>query len=140
MLRAPADPGDLGGGPLRDLPAEVEHDDLVADLHDQVHVMLDDDQGEARSFQLQNELPEPGGFHLVHARGRLVQQEKARAEGQGPGDLHPALVAVGQGARDSARPGPPARAGPGAPSTLRAMPFPPGLRGETEARCSAGRS
>ncbi len=32
----------------------------------------------------------------VHAGGRLVQQQQARVAGQGPGDLHPALLAVGQ--------------------------------------------
>ena len=35
-------------------------------------------------------------FGRVHARGRLVQQQQPGLGGQGPGDLHPALGAVGQ--------------------------------------------
>ncbi|CAN3961272.1 Antibiotic biosynthesis monooxygenase, partial [Dysosmobacter welbionis] len=35
----------------------------------------------------------------VHARSRFVQQQQLRIRGQGPGDLQPPLLAVGQGVR-----------------------------------------
>jgi hypothetical protein len=40
------------------------------------------------------------GLGRVHARGRLVQEEEPGLGGEGAGDLHPALGAVGQGARE----------------------------------------
>ena len=43
-----------------------------------------------------HELGEHGRLARVHAGGRLVEQQHRRPQGQRPGDLQPALVAVGE--------------------------------------------
>ena len=52
---------------------------------------------------LRADLPDEGrqlvGLLGVHARSRFVQQQQLRIRGQGPGDLQPPLLAVGQGVR-----------------------------------------
>ncbi|CAN4001764.1 IMPACT family member yigZ, partial [Dysosmobacter welbionis] len=80
--------------------AEVQHIDPVGDVHDQVHVVLDQKH---RQAELRADLPDEGrqlvGLLGVHARSRFVQQQQLRIRGQGPGDLQPPLLAVGQGVR-----------------------------------------
>ena len=91
--------GDLRGQALGDLLAVVHHVDVLGNVHDHLHVVLDQQDGDA---ELVADAPEQqqGVLALgrVHARGRFVQQQQPGLGGQGPGDLHPALGAVGEAA------------------------------------------
>src|SRR5699024_1569429 len=91
---------DLRGGALGDDLAEVEHTDTLTDAHDQIHVMLDQKDGNVEGIpDLDDVVHQLGGLGGVHARRRLVQQQERGIGGQGTDDLQPALSAVGQGAR-----------------------------------------
>ena len=105
---------DLRGRALGDLLAEVQHDDAVGDAHDELHVVLDEQHAHAAlGVDL---LDQPGEVPLldrVGARGRLVEQQHSRLGAQRPGDLQPALLAVGQRAGELVGPvraAPPRRA------------------------------
>jgi hypothetical protein len=75
----------------------VEHGDPVGDPHDHAHVVLDEQDGQAQlGHQAHQELHEAGRLALGHPGGGLVEQQERRLRGQGPSDLEPALVAVGQ--------------------------------------------
>ena len=90
---------DLVGGALGDDPAEVQHRDALADAHDQIHVMLDQQDGDVELVpDAADDLHQLGGLGGVHAGGGLVQQQQLGAGGQGADDLQPALGAVGQAA------------------------------------------
>src|SRR5215510_14153169 len=91
----------LGGAPLRDLLSVVEHGDVVGDLHDHAHVVLDEEDGEAEiAYQLAQEGHEAARLALGHARGGLVEEEEGGLGREGAADLEPALIAVGEVARD----------------------------------------
>src|SRR5450759_1222705 len=86
---------DLGWGSGRDRDAEVEGHDRVGDVHDEVHVVLDQDHGE---LELVFDLEEiPGhvfGFLEVHARDRFVEEEQLGVHGQCPAQLDALLDPV----------------------------------------------
>src|SRR5437899_3830871 len=73
----------------------AEDVDPVAELHDQTQVVLDDEYAaaalRAHALDLRADCV---GLRFVHPRGRLVEQEEARARGQRASDLEPPLVAV----------------------------------------------
>src|SRR5207245_5291513 len=52
--------------------------------------------GEARVADLADQLGESLLLRRVHARRRFVEQQDARSGGDGPGDLQPTLVAIGE--------------------------------------------
>ena len=90
---------DLLRGALGDDLSEVEHADALADAHDQVHVVLDEHNGDLEGVpDLDDVLHQLGGLGGVHAGGGLVQQQQGGVGGQGPDDLQAALGAVRQGA------------------------------------------
>src|SRR5262245_20688188 len=92
---------DVGGAPLGNLLPVVEHGDVVGDLHDHAHVVLDEEDGEAEvAHQLAQESHETARFSLGHARGGLVEEEERGLRSESAADLEPALIAVGQVARD----------------------------------------
>ena len=82
---------------LGDLLAVVEHRDLLGDAHHDLHVVLDEQDGEAPLVaQALHERGEGIGFLGVHARRGLVEQQQLGVGGQRPGDLDASLVAVGE--------------------------------------------
>ena len=82
---------------LGDLLAVVEDRDVLGDAHDHLHVVLDEqDRQLALVAQPAHELGEPLGLLRVHAGGRLVEQQQLRVRRERAGDLHAALVAVGE--------------------------------------------
>src|SRR5439155_141084 len=82
---------------LGDLAAEVEHDDLVRDLHDEPHVVLHEQHGHAaRVADRAEELRERGHFLVVQAAGGLVHEEEPGARGQRPRELDAFERAEGQ--------------------------------------------
>ena len=94
----------LVGLALGDLLAVVEHGDALGDAHDDLHVVLDQqDRQLALVAQLPHELRELRRLLRVHAGGRLVEQQQLGLGRQRPRDLHPALVAVGEVDRRAGR-------------------------------------
>ena len=93
---------DVGIGPdflrraVGDFHAVVEHDQVLADAHDELHVVFDEDDGDVAFEDGVDEVDEGLGFAGVHARGRFVEKQELGARGQGAGDLQAALVAVGK--------------------------------------------
>src|SRR5438034_3771748 len=86
---------DLGRRALEDAFAVGEHLDALAEVHDQVHVVLDDDHGETIALaDLVDEAEDAARLAGVHPRGRFVEHEKTRPGGEGPHQLQPALVAI----------------------------------------------
>src|SRR6266404_3063756 len=87
----------LGGPALGDFLSVVQDGDVVGDLHDHPHVVLDEQEGEVA---LLDEAPQQGhqapGLALGHARGRLVQEQQRGIRGERPGQLEAPLLAVGQ--------------------------------------------
>ena len=79
---------DLGRRALGDLAPEVQHHDAVGDLHDQSHVVLDQQDGHAA---LVPDGPDQPGQRpdllVVEPRRRLVEQEEPGLAGQRPGEL-----------------------------------------------------
>src|SRR3954466_15262734 len=53
---------DLGRGALRDLATEVEHVDATADPHDEIDVVLDQQDGEVVGGQFDEQVGEPLGL------------------------------------------------------------------------------
>ena len=69
---------------------------MLAGAHDEAHVVLDEEDRDAALLDLVDEVEELVGLLLVHAAGRLVEDEELRLGGEGASDLESPLVAVGQ--------------------------------------------
>jgi len=77
--------------------AEVEDGHHVADAHDQVHVMLDQADGDVQPVaDGADAAAKDGGFAGIEAGGGFVEQEELGFGGQGPGQFEQTLPAVGQ--------------------------------------------
>src|SRR5512139_4112779 len=63
---------------LRDLLPETEHDDLVRDPHDERHVVLHEEHGDAHVADLPDQPAHFVRFPHVQARGGLVEEEEPR--------------------------------------------------------------
>src|SRR5918997_495555 len=77
----------FGRGAGRDHAAEVEHVDPGADPHDQLHTVLDEQDGQAVPGQPLEQVGEGVGLVLVEAGRRLVEQQDGRLAGERPPDL-----------------------------------------------------
>ena len=84
------------GHAVGDALAVVEHGDPVAQAHDQLDVVLDQQDGDARVADAADAVHEVLALGRVHAGGGLVEQQQARLGGQRAGDLDQPLLAVGQ--------------------------------------------
>src|SRR5260370_551777 len=75
-------------GAFGDHAAEVEHDDAIADSHDQVHVVLDNQQSQVevgvKAAQL---LRQPVDLLMSQPSGGLVQEQEAGRRDERPGEL-----------------------------------------------------
>src|SRR3954447_2284426 len=79
---------DLGRRALGDLAAEVEHVNPVGKAHDQVHMVLDQEDREVeRPANPANLSPELLHLLVVQPPGRLVQQQELRARSEGARQL-----------------------------------------------------
>ncbi|CCY06109.1 putative uncharacterized protein [Eggerthella sp. CAG:1427] len=88
---------DVGRAALGDDLAVVQHADALADTHDQIHVVLDEQNGDLEGIpDAADVLHQLRRLGRVHARRRLVQQQQQWPGGQRPDDLQTALCAVGQ--------------------------------------------
>src|SRR5204862_62122 len=82
---------DFGWRALGDDLAVVEHGDPITDAHHDPHVVLDEQDRQALfGTQLADEVGHLACLAVVHAGGRLVEQQELRPGGQGPGDREPA--------------------------------------------------
>ena len=92
------------GVPAGDHLAEVHDGDALADAHDDAHLVLDEEDGELEPVPDEvDEVHELDDLARVHARRGLVQEEERGLAGQGAGDLHAPLLAVGEVLRDLLR-------------------------------------
>src|SRR6478609_7218690 len=87
---------DLGRQTFGDLLAELQYHDPVGHPHHQPHVVLDQQHRVPVRPDLADQILQRGLLGRVEPGGRLVQAQQFRFGGQRPGDLQPALVAVGQ--------------------------------------------
>ena len=85
--------------PLRELRALCEHDDRVAEPHDEVHVVLDDEEGQSARVQRADALLDLLDEHRIDAGRRLVQQHELRFGHQHRCELEELLLAVREVAR-----------------------------------------
>ena len=74
----------------------TRHGDAVAQVEDEAHVVLDDEDGDALVADGEDEFFGGAGFLGVHAGGGLVEEEQAGVAGEGAGDFELALFAVGE--------------------------------------------
>ncbi len=94
---------DLVGRALhQDAPAH-HHDDAAGEAEHHVHVVLDEKDGQL-ARQVRDRVEQRRALVLRHAGGGLVEQQHARARGEGERDFEQALLAVGEfaGLRGSA--------------------------------------
>jgi len=90
---------DLRRSPGGKFAAKVQHCDPVADVEDQVHMMLDkQDPATGRSDRL-DEGAEPRDLVGREACGGFVKNQEGRAQHQRPGDLHETKFAMLQPVR-----------------------------------------
>src|SRR5579884_36489 len=83
--------------PFRDLLAVVEYHDIVADRHDDPHVMLDQNNGNAvRIAKPADRLGDATTFFRVHAGRRFVEQQQPRTAGKRSRQFDRFLQAVGK--------------------------------------------
>ena len=95
----------LGRRALGDRHAMIEHRDLLADVHHEIHVVLD--QQNCQSETLPDFADRFGQLRFsrrVHAGRRLVEQQHLRLGRQRPDDFQVPLMAVAQASRQSVRP------------------------------------
>src|SRR6202043_3100033 len=87
---------DLARRTLRKLFAEIHHDDTIDKPHDEVHVMLDQENAESGSPQPAEEIGEPLLFEMAQSGRRLVEQQQNRVRAERARDFEQALAAERQ--------------------------------------------
>src|SRR5829696_3146983 len=84
-------------GPLGDLLPVVEHRHPVGDAHDDAHLVLYEEDGDAALFpEALDQAGQPRGLLGVHAGRGLVEQQQRGVGGQRPRYLQAPLVTVGE--------------------------------------------
>src|SRR5437867_5960962 len=84
---------DLGGLAFGDLLAEMEDRDPLGHSHDEVHLVLDEEDCRARLAEPPDVVHEPADVTRAHAGGRLVEKQEGGITRQGPRQLEPSLLA-----------------------------------------------
>src|SRR5512139_2873489 len=90
---------DREGPVLRDLLPETQYDDLVRDPHDERHVVLHEEHGDAHVADLPDQPAHFVRLPHVQPRGGLVEKQEPRLAREGPADLDDALLPVGEAHR-----------------------------------------
>src|SRR5215470_20404238 len=96
-------PLDRAGRALGDRAAIVEHDDAVAEPHDQVHVVLDQEHAQPARADALDEPHQPLGLDRVEPGRRLVQQQHRWIGGEGHREPEEPLLAAREIAREGVR-------------------------------------
>ena len=77
--------------------AVLKNPDMVADAHNDFHVVFDEQDGQVEFFaQVFDEVHEILAFLRVHAGCGLIEHKECGVSGQGAGDFKPPLGSVGQ--------------------------------------------
>src|SRR5215831_9313657 len=76
--------------------AKVEYGDPIGDLLDQIHVVIDDKNGEPVSLKTLQKLDELAFFDSIQAGARFIEEKQLGAAGKGPRDLSESLVPIGE--------------------------------------------
>ena len=80
-----------------DFLSVVEHSNALADAHDDLHVVLNEKNGEAKFFLRESDkLHELDFFRRIHSGGGFIEQKKLWPGGERAHDLETSLVAVRQ--------------------------------------------
>ena len=96
----------VGRSALGDLASEVEHDDLVGDAHHQLHVVLDEQHGQAELIaKAANGLTELVDLGVGQPRRWFVEQQQSWLGRHRPGELDPLERAERQAGRRAQRHG-----------------------------------
>ncbi len=90
---------DLRGRPGRKFTTKIQHGDAVADVEDQVHVVLDQQDPTAGRYDLLDERPKAGYLIGREAGGWFVEEPESGAQHECAGDFHEAELAVLQPVR-----------------------------------------
>src|SRR5882672_3614887 len=88
---------DLVGQAVGDLRAEVEDDDTLRERQQEMHVVLDEQHGDATCGDAPDDLREPRALRRRQARRGLVEEDEARFSGQRARDLEEPSLPKGQG-------------------------------------------
>jgi len=83
--------------------AVVQHKDLVRNVHDERHVVFDQENGGPGVPDLAYQFSELVGLAHIEAAGRLIQQQKVRIRSQGARELDHAALPEGKRARHPRR-------------------------------------
>src|SRR6218665_2222804 len=89
----------VGGPAFGNLLAKVQHQDLVANAHHHVHVVLDQDHGDAVVANLADDGHQFLDVRRRQSRRRLVEQQQLRRQRQRAGNFQQPLLAIRQVAR-----------------------------------------
>ena len=82
--------------------SKIEHRDALAQVHDHVHVMLDQDDGQLHTLvDPPDQLDQLERFLRIHAGRRLVEQEESGLQGERSRHFKLALKTVGQRPRNA---------------------------------------
>src|SRR5215510_8496072 len=76
--------------------AVVEDENLFGEIHDDLHVVLDDQDGFAAGAQIADGIQEIIEKTSINAGGRLIQKHEIWINHQDPGELQESLLAVGK--------------------------------------------
>ena len=88
---------DFGGGAESDALSEIQDEHTIGQVHDQAHVVLDQDHRDAHlGAHIQDEAGHVFRLLGVHAGDGLVEQQEGRIHGECSTKLHALLDAVGQ--------------------------------------------
>src|ERR671911_253391 len=87
---------DLRGRPARDGPAPVEDHDVVAEVHHEVHVVLDDEKGPSFGVEVPDQVGDPLDQRRVDTARGLVEQDQRRLGHEHGGQLQQLLLAEGE--------------------------------------------
>src|SRR5689334_3256687 len=88
---------------LSDFLTVVEHCNAVAQSHDQLDVVLDEQQRDPVRANLFEQRAQRDGFRRVHARGRLIEREELRLGRERTRYFQTALIAIGEILRERLR-------------------------------------
>src|ERR1700743_3835046 len=89
----------LGGWAISNLAAIIEHDNMVADLHDDAHVMFDQQNADTHiAANVMQQRVEIGGFTGIEACRRLLETQQHQVGAHAPGNFQAALGAIEQAA------------------------------------------
>jgi hypothetical protein len=84
---------------LSNLGAVVEDIDAVGEMHHEVELMLDQEDRHTARLQGSDDRLHLVGLRRIHAGGRLVEQQEARAQSEDARDLKTAPIGVGKAVR-----------------------------------------